>query len=412
MKIIRLSARIIAGAVFIFSGFVKGIDLTGSAIKFEDYFQAFHLDFLHPLAFPLAFLFPVLEFMIGISLFFNLKPRTGAWGLLLFMSFFTPLTLILALFNPVKDCGCFGDAVIMTNWQTFFKNLILMTLAVYLFIERKKLSCRLSQRYQWGLLSVYFLIFTGLSVYSYRHLPLFDFRPYRIGTNIPEKMAIPEGAPQDEYETTLIYEKDGVRKEFSMDNFPWQDSTWTFVDQQSMLVKKGYVPPIHDFSILRQDGTDITDLVLGSPRYTFLLVSPDLAGASRQGLEKAWNVALFAHDHGCQFYLLTPSGPEETGKLAEQGMTFDFCNTDETTCKTIIRSNPGLLLLKEGTILGKWHYRDIPPPEALRGDLLSRQITTLQKASNLRMTWLLALTLLLLSASTHLVQRRGGAIRR
>ena len=230
MKSIRIFARIIAGSVFIFSGFVKGIDLAGSTIKFGEYFQAFHMDFLHSLSFPLAFLFPAAEFLIGVSLLFALKPRIGTWGFLLFMSLFTPLTLILAVFNPVRDCGCFGDAILLTNWQTFFKNLILLTLAIYLFIERGKLSGRFTAFTQWMLLFFYFLIFTGLSVYSYEHLPLFDFRPYKTGTHIPDKMIIPEGAPQDQYKTILIYEKNGIKKEFSMDYFLniflWQRPTY------------------------------------------------------------------------------------------------------------------------------------------------------------------------------------------
>ncbi len=407
MKIIRGTARIVAGSVFIFSGFVKGIDLSGSAIKFEDYFQAFHLDFLHPLAFPLAFLFPAAEFLIGSSLLFSLKPRVGVWGFLLFMSLFTPLTLVLALFNPVKDCGCFGDALILTNWQTFFKNLFLLALALWLFFDRKNLSGRFPPAYQWGVLFFYFLIFAGLSAYSYRHLPLFDFRPYKTGTHIPDKMTLPPDAQQDEYQTTLIYEKNGIRKEFSPDNFPWQDSTWKFVDQKSVLIKKGYVPPIHDFSILRQDGTDITDGILQDPGYTFLLVSYDLSEANVDGLEKAWRISVFAPDKGYGFYVLTPSGPEETDKLVEKGFSFTFCNTDETTCKTIIRSNPGLLLIKEGTILGKWHYRDIPDPETLNKDLLSRQVTALQKKADLRLLLLLTAGLLLLSAIFRLILPSG-----
>jgi len=407
MKIIRGIVRIIAGSVFIFSGFVKGIDLSGSVIKFEDYFQAFHLDFLHSLAFPLAFLFPTAEFLIGISLLFSLKPRIGAWGFLLFMSLFTPLTLVLALFNPVKDCGCFGDALILTNWQTFFKNLFLLALALWLFLNRKNLSGPYPSFFQWGLLFFYFLMFAGLSAYSFRHLPLFDFRPYKTGTHIPGKMTVPPGAPQDKYQTTLIYEKNGVRKEFSTDNFPWQDSTWKFVDQKSTLIKKGYVPPIHDFSILRQDGIDITDQILKDPGYTFLLISYDLSEANVGGLEKAWNISVFARDKGYGFYVLTPSGPEETHKLVENGFSFTFCNTDETTCKTIIRSNPGLLLIKEGTILGKWHYHDIPDPEVFSGNLLSRQLTVLQKDSNIRLGLLLISGLLLFAVTARLVLPPG-----
>ncbi len=408
MKTLRLIARIIIGSVFIFSGFVKGVDLTGSAIKFHDYFQAFHLDFLHFSSLPLAIIFPATEFLIGISLLFALKPKTGAWGVFLFMLFFTPLTLILALFNPVKDCGCFGDALVLTNWQTFLKNLFLLTLAIFLFLQRKHLTGRLEAGSQWALLGFYLLTFTGFSLYSYNHLPLIDFRPYKTGTNIREKTRIPEGAPRDEYKTTLIYEKDGIRKEFTLDNFPWQDSTWKFINQESILVKKGYVPPIHDFSIIQPDGTDITDRILSDPGYTFLLVSPDLSKANKKGLQRAYALSLFAADQGDHFYVITSSGKELMDKLENEGFSFIYGNTDETTCKTIIRSNPGLLLITEGTILGKWHYHDIPQPAHFSSDILSLQLSGMQKKSDTLLSFVLILGLLLFATLAYMILPAAG----
>ncbi len=406
MKILRWVARLLAGTVFIFSGFVKGIDMTGSVIKFDEYFQAFHLDFLSFLSPPLSYLFPAIEFMIGISLFFNLRPRAGAWGLLLFMAFFTPLTLILALFNPVSDCGCFGDALVLTNWQTFYKNLILLALAILLFAGRKQLSSSWSPPVSLGLLLVFFAAFTTLSVYSYRHLPVIDFRPYSIGTNIPEKMTFPEDAPRDVYKTILIYEKNGIQKEFTTDNFPWQDSTWKFVDQHSTLLKKGYTPPIHDFSITLPDGTDITDQVLTSEGYTFLLVSPDFEKADTGGLHRALPLYRSCQERNIAFYVVTASPKGDAHRLRGAPYPIPWTNMDETTCKTIIRSNPGLVLLKKGTILGKWHYRDIPAPSSLKGDLLARQVTLLRKHSEMHLVLLLISAILLTAALGTMIDER------
>jgi len=380
--------------VFIFSGFVKGIDLTGSAIKFGDYFQAFHLGFLQPLAFPMAFLFPAAEFMIGVSLLFRLRVRTGIVGFFLFMLFFTPLTLILALFNPVRDCGCFGDALVMTNWETFGKNVVLLIFALILYFQKNSSPPSHAGR-EWVLLSVYFLLFTSVAWYSHNHLPLIDFRPYRTGTNIPSGMTLPEDAPHDVYKTVLIYEKDGVRKEFSMDNIPWQDTTWKFVDQRTTLIKKGYTPPIHDFSLTLPDGTDITDYVLGAKGYIFLLISPDFSKANIQALKDAVDLYVWSNDHGIPFYVVTASPEESAAELFGKSYPIPWTNMDETTCKTIVRSNPGLLLLKEGTILAKWHFHDFPDAGTLKEELLSQSLSTLRRKADIRLVLLFTVILFL-----------------
>ncbi len=368
MKVVRILCRISVGIVFVFSGFVKGIDPLGSTYKFHDYFVAFGIDFLNPIALPLAILLSATEFTIGISLLFGYRPKLGAWGVLIFMGFFTPLTLILAITNPVSDCGCFGDAIVLTNWETFYKNLVLLVFVMVVFLTRKRYKPVYSSLTEWGIVGTFFLLFTFLSIYSCRHLPFLDFRPYNIGAYIPEKMEIPDGAATAEYETILIYEKDGEQKEFTMDDFPWQDSTWAFVDQQSFLIQEGYTPPIHDFEIISQDGYNITDQVFSNPEYSFLVVSDNMSNANREGLEKANDLALYCAVNNFPFYVLTSSLTSEVNNLKhELNLNFNIFNTDETTLKTIIRSNPGFLLIKEGVILGKWHHRDFPGPEEWNG---------------------------------------------
>ena len=222
MNTFRSFSRIITGIVFIFSGFVKGVDPLGSTYKFTDYFNAFHLGFLEPVALPLAVFLSSTELVLGITLLIGYRMRVTAWVLLLFMSFFTILTLILALTNPVTDCGCFGDALILTNWQTFFKNIVLMIFVLVIFTGRFKYSTIRQPLTEWIVVAFFFAATVIFSLYNYMHLPVLDFRPYSIGTNIREGMTIPEGAPEDVYSTELIYKnkKTGQEKSFTLENFP------------------------------------------------------------------------------------------------------------------------------------------------------------------------------------------------
>ena len=394
--------RLIAGGVFIFSGFVKGVDVSGSAIKFHDYFQALHLDFLQFLSLPLAFAMPLLEFLTGISLFFRLHLRTGIKFLLGFMLVFTPLTLYLAIFNPVKDCGCFGDALVITNWQTFWKNVVLLGIALYLIRNLSRIPATSRPHSDWSGLGIFAVLFAWIAIYSYRNLPVLDFRPYHVGASIPGGMSVPDGAPEDVYETTLIYEKDGVRKEFSMDNFPWQDSTWTFVEQKTRLISKGYEPPIHDFDMILPDGSDITEQVLYDPGYQFLLISPNLSGADTLALIKAFQLSLAAGEQKHGFYLLTASGPDDVNRVFSQlGIHFPWVNTDETTLKTIVRSNPGLLLLHDGVILRKWGKRKIPGAETVSSSLLVQSIQNLSRSREKMLVFALSLLSLILGFIIH-----------
>ena len=361
MKVLISICRIITGAVFIFSGFVKAVDPLGSNYKFTDYFIAFHVQFLEPVALTLAIILSTIEFLIGISMLLGYRYRIGSWALLIFMSFFTVLTFILALTNPVSDCGCFGDAIIMTNWQTFIKNIILLPFVILIFIFRKRIVALHPDITEWIYLAVFALLIVTFQVRALRHLPLLDFRPYSIGTHIPDKMVIPEGAQTDEYETYLYYEKDGQVREFNEDNFPWQDSTWKFVDSKHILVKKGYEPPIHDLIISDESGNDLTETVLSDPNYVMLLISYNLSMAAEEGLKTADDLAVSCFNNNCSFYCLTASSRNEIEEISDNlDLNFNFYTVDEVVLKTIIRSNPGLVLLKEGTILGKWPYRDYP----------------------------------------------------
>jgi len=360
MKILRLISRIIVGLVFIFSGAVKAVDPLGSAYKFSDYFQAFHLDFLKPVSLPMAIILFTAEFISGFSVLSGYRQKTGIWGVMILMVIFTPLTLVLAISNPVSDCGCFGDAIHLTNWQTFGKNIVLIILTIILFTGRKLAKEVFTPGKEWIIISIITVLFLVFSLLNLRYLQLFDFLPYKVGANIPESMKIPEGKSPDEFQTTFIYEKEGVKKEFTLENYPADDTSWKFVDQKTVLVKKGYMPPIHDFSIITSDGEDLTDRILADRGYTLLMISTKLKNANQKHLYKGFETGARCLAQGMNFFVVTASGTDE---LNEYSNGFIFCSADETTLKTIVRSNPGFLLIKEGKVAGKWSWATLPPKE-------------------------------------------------
>jgi uncharacterized membrane protein YphA (DoxX/SURF4 family) len=385
MKSIANIARILTGLVFVFSGFVKAVDPMGSAIKFEEYFTAFHLDFLLFSALPLSFALSAAEFMIGLNLVAGIKMKFTAWLLLGFMSFFTLLTLILALTNPVSDCGCFGDALKLTNWQTFFKNIILFLPTLLVFIRRKHFLPVFPEKAGWMLVSFNFLMAILLSAYCTVHEPILDFRPYTAGVNIPENMSIPEGAPMDKYEITFIYEKDGVQQEFAESNYPWQDSTWKYVDRKQKLISEGYIPPIHDFSIATTEGSDITQSLLSDSSYVFLFIIPELDRVSSKAVLKFNKLAERATSLGMAAMAITASGTDRISQFKNDlKPSFEINTIDETTIKTILRSSAGLLILYRGTIAGKWNYRDAPEVSEIQENMIGTVLEGYQKNSESR----------------------------
>lgn len=363
MLIIRNLSRFIAGFVFIFSGLVKGIDPMGSMYKFIDYFTAFHLDALEPLAYILGIILCTAEFIIGFAILTGLRIKIASWGLLIFMAVFTPLTLFLAISDPVDDCGCFGDAIHLTNWQTFYKNIIISVFVILVFINRKKYRTLSKPFYEWLILAAVTAAFIMFIHYNKKHLPLADFRPYSRGTDIAADMSIPEGAPTDEYETILIYEKEGKQEEFTLENYPSDDSTWVFVDSKTKLISKGYTPPIHDFSLTTPDGRDLTNIILEDKDFNLFMLSTDFAEADPDIVTKGIEAGLECQEHGIGFYILSSSVPD----FADNSDTFNILFVDETTLKTIIRSNPGFMSIKEGIITAKWAGRDLPARKKIAG---------------------------------------------
>lgn len=354
--------RLLIGFVFVFSGFVKAVDPLGTVYKIEDYLTAFGGFFseITFVAYPAAFLLILVELLIGLNLVFQVRFKLTVWLAFVFMLVVTPLTLYIALYNPVSDCGCFGDALKLTNWQTFYKNIFFFLFTLSLLILNRRFQKIYLPNVEWVMIGVFALSSLGFMVYNLRHQPLIDFRPYKIGVNIPEAMKIPEGAETDVYDYNFIYEKDGIRKIFSdLNNLP--DSTWKFVSQETKLISEGYKPPIHDFVILTAEFEDITNEVLSYEGITYLIIMYDLNKTSEKGIEK---VKAFTDEKqkqpGVKVYALTASSASEVQEFkTKYGLSFPFYKTDPITLKTMIRANPGVMKLVDGTVKDKWNWRDV-----------------------------------------------------
>jgi triosephosphate isomerase len=370
-KTITNVCRLILSVTFIISGFVKAIDPLGTQYKIDDYLEAMHLTAFLPdyVTLSMSVLLAACEYTIGIMLLFAAHRRVISKMVLLIMVIMTPITLWLATFNPVSDCGCFGDAVVLTNWETFFKNVVLLVAAIIVWRRPDYMHRFVSQSNQWIVLNYTIIFVLFLSGYCLYNLPLFDFRPYHVGADIKMGMEIPKGAKKSVFETTFVLEKNGVRKEFSLDNYP--DSTWTFIDSKAVEKEKGYVPPIHDFSIQRvSDGEDITRQILDDKGYTFLLISPHLEQADDSNIDLINQIYDYSKYNGYGFFCLTASAQKAINRWNDiTGAEYSYCNTDETTLKTIVRSNPGLILLKNGVVIRKWSHNDLPDEYALHARL-------------------------------------------
>lgn len=366
-------ARTVVGLTFILSGLVKAIDPLGTQYKIQDYLAAIPPSLSLPdmLTLLMSVSLSMVEFTLGAFMLTAISRRLTARLTLLFMMVMTAVTVWIYIADPVKDCGCFGDALTLTNLETLLKNIVLLALAALVAWRPTHIGRLMSRSNQMLLGQMLMLTPVALSFWCLYDLPLIDFRPYHIGADIKAGMEIPEGAEQPVFDTTFIMEKDGERREFTLDNYP--DSTWTFVDSKTVTVKEGYVPPIHDFSITAADGEDITDMVLGREGYTFLLISPDLDKADDQNFGDIDQIYEFCQDNSIPFYCLTASTEKSQQHWQNiTGAEYPFCMTDATTLKTMIRSNPGLMLLEKGVVRGKWSHNRLPETTELETMLKAR----------------------------------------
>ena len=368
-RLVASISRTLLGAVFAFSGAVKAIDPLGTVYKIEDYLKAFGGFFteLLPLAEVAAWGLIILELLLGVCMLLNIRTQWTSWLALLFYLVMTPLTLYIALTNPVSDCGCFGDAIVLTNWQTFWKNVVLILLAILLVALRKHTRQLWSNWMELVLVVLTIVVAVAFMTWTRLHLPIKDFRPYKIGNHLPTLMEYPENAEPDQYDISFVYAKDGVEHTFTLENYPKGDSTWTFVRQDSRLIKKGYEPPIHDLEILNADYEDLTWDILESEEPVTLVVMYDLAKADKSQIAKvealANNVELSLNDSELSlnhFYILTGSGTDDiiNFSLEYPALSDYICTCDSVTLKTIVRANPGVIVLQNGIVIDKYNLRN------------------------------------------------------
>lgn len=358
---LRTFSRLFVGLVFLFSGFVKGVDPLGTAYRIEDYFIAYGADWAMPFALFLSIALSTLEFVLGIALFFNTRIKALSWILFALMLFFTGLTFYDALYNPVPDCGCFGDAIKLTNWQTFYKNVVLMVFVFVIFKQRHKFKSLISNKTQNVIVLLFVLVFSIFSVYQYNHLPMIDFRNWKIGNDMKSKEAVPD-------KVYLIYQnkESGEQQEFLSPDYPWSDSVWMsqweFVDQR---VESG-VNTTHDLYISTIDGYDITRDIIENQDYQFLFISWDLNKAPVDALDHIKRLTPFFDENDIFIVGLTGSLTQDIEMISEKHqIDFNFYSVDDIVLKTMIRANPGLMLLKNGIVLNKWHHNDFPDIDEL-----------------------------------------------
>ncbi|MFM2136337.1 MAG: hypothetical protein RL021_1737 [Bacteroidota bacterium] len=372
MKVIAQISRLLVGALFIFSGWIKANDALGFSYKLDEYFNVFGMPWMTSLSLWMAIGICVFEIALGIALLLGVKMRFTAWSLLLLIVFFTFLTFWSWKFDVVKDCGCFGDFMHLTPFTSFMKDIVLLVLILFIFAQKDNIRPLVGDG------PSNFLALLGVigsfwyTLYCYNHLPMVDFRPYAVGKSIPEGMMLPPGAKTDSIAMVFIYKKDGKDVELTMEQISTIDSTYTFVDRKDKVIREGDKPPIHDFTITTADGTDLTEDVLSMEK-VFLLVAYDLPHSDRDVQGKVNDFVALAQREGIEFVGLTASGPADVEKFKkENGTRHEFYFTDATTLKTMIRSNPGLMLLKKGVVTAMWHHNDFPSYDEVKKNWLSK----------------------------------------
>jgi uncharacterized membrane protein YphA (DoxX/SURF4 family) len=358
-KFLDQFARFFVGGLFIFSGLIKLNDPIGTQIKMEEYFEVFATDFgsvFHyfiPWALEIGMIMIILEIALGVAILVYYRMPTTTWVLLLLMLFFTFLTFYSAYFNKVTDCGCFGDAIKLTPWESFWKDIILMVFVLHLFWYRKKYIPTLRTREGHAVVFGVAAISLFLGVYALRHLPFIDFRAYRIGNNIPQQM-LPGEQPIIEY--TFI--KNG--EDVSSTKFLSEEEGYKYKSSK-VLNEEKVKPKITDYSVVGPEGEDLTPSTFQGAKLLLIMYDINKTSASNISAVRDLTKEL---EGKVDCLILTSSTEEQVETFRhEHQLAVPFAFADATVLKTIIRSNPGIALWKDGTVLGNWHHNDTPSVE-------------------------------------------------
>lgn len=349
--------RIITGFVFIFSSFVKGVDPLGTDYRVIDYLESYGWLSLVDYSFLISVFLISVEFLLGIAMIFKLKPKLASLGVLLIMIIFTIITYFDAMYELVPDCGCFGDAIKLTNWETFYKNIVLLIFAFIIYFNKKRIKNRLPQITQLIVLVVFVGLFDWFIYYNYSHLPVVDFRAWKVGNDM-------KSAGKETVKNYLIYQnkETGEIKEYLSPNYPWNDSVWMsqweFVNQRiddSQLVLK------HGLVIEDEFGNNYTEEIVENQGYQLLMALYDITTADEDGMKKVASLSQEIAVTDISFAVVTSSTPEDIEPYRDNyNMEYDIYFGDDVELKAMIRSNPGIVLLKNGVVLKKWHHNDFP----------------------------------------------------
>lgn len=383
MKKIALNfSRIFVGVLFIFSGLIKANDPLGFGYKLQEYFDVFHMSFLGGMATGIAIILCVFEIVLGALLLFGFWRKQVTGGLLAVIIFFTFLTFVSAAFKVVTSCGCFGDAIPLTPWQSFSKDIVLLILIIYLFIHKELIQpITTNSKIQQGLFAFVLLVSVAFSVFTYTRLPVLDFLPYKIGANIPELMKIPAGKTGDEYGIiyNMKHKQTGEKKRISDKEYLkteiWKDENWEIIgNPDQVLVKKGYEPKIKDLKITDASGTDYTKELIENPYYNLVIVAYNLDDTNEKAIAELNALTLTAADQfNIRTVLLTSNSAADAATFSKRMKLFaEVFYADAVPLKSMVRSNPGILLLKNGVIVNKWHFNTMPSFDTLADKYFSK----------------------------------------
>jgi len=375
MKYVIILFRIIIGLLFIFSGVVKANDPLGLVYKMNEFFEVWDMNFMINYTMALSIGMIAFEIIAGVAMLVGNSFRFYITVLLLLNIFYTFLTGYALYSGKIKECGCFGDCIPLTNTVTFYKDVVLSAMCLFLYWQRAKVSAITAKpAINFSIVFAAVIFGLGSQWYTLHHGPIHDCLPYKVGNNILEKMQPAPGAQDAVYETIFIYAKDGVKKEFTSANYPWQDTTWKFVDRRDKLIKEATgQPAIHDFSLTDSAGTDQTQAILTAKGYAFLWVIREPEKANTQTIEQLRALITKAEALKIPFYMVCSADQEvcNTYKKAWNMMDVPFMMIDGTVAKTAMRTNPGLILLREGTVMNKWSYLDYPKDLSMDNGVLT-----------------------------------------
>jgi hypothetical protein len=374
--------RIAVGLLFIFSGLIKANDPLGFSYKLEEYFEVFHMTWLNGFALSMAIILCALEMILGFALLVGARAVKVVWGLLLLIIFFAFLTFYSAFFKVVQTCGCFGDAIPLTPWQSFTKDLILLLLVLVLFVNRKGIKSLANSKTGDKLLIGAAVVSVGFGLYTYNFLPIVDFLPYKIGANILQEMKTPPGAVLDEFEVTYNLKNKKTKatktmtdKEYLKSGISKETNSEVQGTPESRLIKKGFEPKIRDLNIQDAQGNSYNEELLSSPFYSLVIVAYNLDATNTDAVSRINALAInLTQNYNTRTIFLTSNAPEQAQQFAkDHKLVSELFYADGVPLKTMVRSNPGIMLLKNGTVVNKWHFHNMPKYDDLVKNYLSKQ---------------------------------------